>query len=232
MRLPVVARWVIGIVGGLLALTLIAANAVQMAVWPTRSFDRAVAVAITRKASVHVPVARGPTVAEAESRLAIPFPLALLVLNGLPGTGDNDVDGPRSSAFYSVHGWLAVAAVRTPAHWAWKTGIVGPPATALARAHHDVVIVAAALKFWGEGNSMPSTMYSVATEGALEGAAAIAVTTVPFTHVALNVLNDAMGPAPVLSVCHGLSAATGKTACNSLTVLWVRPRPGVSIRAY
>jgi hypothetical protein len=75
-------------------------------------------------------------------------------------------------------------------------------------------------------------MYSMATEGALQGAAAIAVTTVRFTRVTLKVINDAMGPSPVLSVCHGLYASTAMTACNSLTVLWVRPKPGASIRAY
>ncbi|MCL5064958.1 MAG: hypothetical protein M1600_07790 [Firmicutes bacterium] len=91
--------------------------------------------------------------------------------------------------------------------------------------------IARALHFFESNNSDAGQMYSVTTSDALPGAAAVAITTVAIPPVLLNSMNHGRGPA-VPSVCHALHAASAETACNSLTGLWVRPRKGVTIRAY
>jgi hypothetical protein len=157
----------------------------------------------------------------------------LYILSHLPlNIPEDNLVTVHSSKFYDVDGWLAVAAVRTPQVWEWKTTINGPSVTNLPALATDRNTLATALRT-KEEVSDPSTRYTVATSDALQGAAAIAVTTVPLTGSLLAGIDDANAePVMVDSLCFDLKTLTAPEACNSMPVLWVKPRKGVTIRAY
>lgn len=124
-----------------------------------------------------------------------------------------------------------------PVLTSWPTGVfdqtvarqlereakIQAPITQHADARQDVTTIAQALHFFESNKSDSGQMYSVTTSDALQGAAAVAITTVAIPPVLLNSMNHGRGPA-VPSVCHAFHAASAETSCNSLTVLWVRPR--------
>jgi hypothetical protein len=204
----------------------------QVKNWSTPRFDAAVAQSLKQTAKINAAIVSGPTVSDTsftQNGLPAWFYYPLLILSGLPQSSDATVVHGivKSSRFYQVHHWLAVAALRTPGTWDWTTSSkLSSPARA------DVKTLAEVLRYYAIHNSTPSTLYDVKTSDALHGAEAIAVTTVPLKGTLLNQENRAMGPVAMASVCHALKATSARTHCNSLTVLWVRPRPGVAIRAY
>lgn len=204
--------------------------------WPTGIFDHTVARQLEREAKIQAPITPGPSVGDTTLVRDTAAPnvyYPLYILSHLPNNTDGTVVHGvlQSSQFYQVKHWLAVAALRTPGQWSWWSTAMGTPVTQLADARQDVTTVAQALHFFESNNSDAGQMYSVTTSDALQGAAAVAISTVAIPTVLLNSMNHGKGPA-VPSVCHALHAASAETACNSLTVLWVRPRKGVTIRAY